>query len=193
VYAIALFCPDCGAGNLHVHFDREVELLAEQAAISKDLSESGYEELAYRILSNAHEDVVTALETYLKTVLSFLIEGRCGEATRVEIAREMKRGNPFQRIEGGRALYLRIGIDPYAALTNEELDFLAVHIEKRHVIGHNLGLADEKYIEKVGGTPQGQTVMVVSDEVVRFAQLARRIVIDGVASPAPELRIGAAG
>ncbi len=166
VYAIGLYCPDCGAGNLPVHFDREVELVKKQAAISNDLSEAGEQELAYRILSNAHEDVVTALETYLKTVLGFLIARRCADAEREDIASEMKRGNPFQRIDRGRALYGRIGLNPYDVLFADESSFVAAHIEKRHVIGHNLGLADEKYIEKAGGTPEGQTVAVVSDEVV---------------------------
>jgi sarcosine oxidase delta subunit len=27
VYAIALFCPDCSCRNLHVHFEREIELI----------------------------------------------------------------------------------------------------------------------------------------------------------------------
>ncbi len=69
---------------------------------------------------------------------------------------------------------------------------MAAHIKKRQVIGYNIGLVDENYIEKDGGTPEGQPNTVVSDEIVRFAQLARRILIDGGARLAPEDRIATA-
>lgn len=59
MFAIALFCPDCGAPNLALHFARETELVGQQV----DLAESqDRQELAYRLLGNAHEDVLTAFE-----------------------------------------------------------------------------------------------------------------------------------
>src|SRR5256885_975016 len=33
VYAIALFCPDCGGPNLALHFQREVQLVREQIVL----------------------------------------------------------------------------------------------------------------------------------------------------------------
>lgn len=76
VYAIGLFCPDCGAANLHVHFARETALVAQQIEIAQAIESELGSELAYRILGNAHEDVVTAFETYLKTAYRFLVR-RC--------------------------------------------------------------------------------------------------------------------
>ena len=67
VYAIGLFCPDCGAANLHVHFARETALVAQQIEVAQAIEAELGSELSYRILGNAHEDVVTALETDLKT------------------------------------------------------------------------------------------------------------------------------
>jgi uncharacterized Zn finger protein (UPF0148 family) len=64
VYAIAIFCPDCGGRNVHVHFAREVELIEKQVHQSEEIAAKGDNELAYRMLGNAHEDVLTALETY---------------------------------------------------------------------------------------------------------------------------------
>lgn len=33
VFATGLFCPDCGAPKLRLHFARETELVADQAAL----------------------------------------------------------------------------------------------------------------------------------------------------------------
>src|SRR5207249_4929715 len=68
VYAIALFCPDCGAPNLALHFQREVQLVHTQIALADQQDEHGQRELAYRLMGNAHEDVLTGFETALKTV-----------------------------------------------------------------------------------------------------------------------------
>lgn len=66
VYAVALYCPDCGAPNLRLHFAHEIALLLEQVGLAESSSDN--EELAYRLLGDAHEDVLTAFEATLKTV-----------------------------------------------------------------------------------------------------------------------------
>jgi hypothetical protein len=73
VYAIGLFCPDCGATNLAVHFSREVELIDRQLDLAQDVEDR---EMSWRLLGNAHEDVLTALETYLKVVYRFVVDRR---------------------------------------------------------------------------------------------------------------------
>ncbi len=61
VYAISMFCPDCGAPNIHLHFAREATLVREQVELAGKLNpEQG--ELAYSLLVNAHADVLTACE-----------------------------------------------------------------------------------------------------------------------------------
>ena len=41
VYAIALFCPDCGAPNAAQHFEREVHLVAEQIGVADEKNGQG--------------------------------------------------------------------------------------------------------------------------------------------------------
>ena len=74
VYAIALLCPDCGCKNFHVHFEREIELILQQIDLAEQVAENGNNELSYRILGNAHEDVVTAFETYQKTFYRYMVK-----------------------------------------------------------------------------------------------------------------------
>lgn len=69
VFAISLFCPDCGAPNVRLHFAREAELVDDQVSLAEEVRIEK-EELAYRLLGNAHEDVLTAFEATLKPSIS---------------------------------------------------------------------------------------------------------------------------
>lgn len=173
VYAIALFCPDCGAPNLAVHYRRECDLIEQQITLAREASEP---EFSFRLLGNAHEDVVTALETYLKTAYRFLVGKQCEieEATKLRSSRAI--GNAFQNIDRAREKLARVGIDPFARLSEDDRDYLQINIEKRHVLGHNLGLADERYAELVQAAQPGRTIVLLADEVVRFVEIARRLV-----------------
>jgi hypothetical protein len=91
VFAIGLFCPDCGAPNLRLHFVRETELVGDQVALAEEIA-GDREELAYRLLGNAHEDVLTALEATLKTVYLY---GKVAAG----INPLPKVGNDFQNVD----------------------------------------------------------------------------------------------
>lgn len=174
VYAIGLFCPDCGARNVHVHFRREVELVMSQVAMARRAEQDGKKELSFRLLGNAHEDVLTALETFLKTIFRFLVKTRLPD--QAEVLSEKKAiGNRFQNIERARELFGKIAIDPFAGLTEDQLQCLHLNIEKRHVLGHNLSLADESFSQKIGAET-GQTIALVADDVQKFSQIASAII-----------------
>lgn len=175
VYAIALFCPDCGARNLHVHYAREKELVKEQVKLAEQVERDGNGELAYRLLGNAHEDVLTVFETYLKTIYRFLLKRRFPEDA-PKLGKKSAIGNKFQNIERGRSLFSNIGIDPYSHLTQEDLEFLQLNIEKRHVVGHNLSMADEAYSQAASSEQPGQTVKLLADEIIRFAEVCGTVV-----------------
>lgn len=175
VYAIALFCPDCGAPNIALHFTREVHLVREQIALADQLEAESRRELAYRILGNAHEDVLTAFETALKTVFRYLVCQRLPDETET-LCGKMPIGNAFQNIGKGRSLFVSLGIDPFAGLTESDLSTLTLNIQKRHVIGHNLGIADERYSELTQDEQPGETVTLIGDEIAQFAQISLSVV-----------------
>ena len=157
VYAIALFCPDCGASNLALHYRRETELIREQVALASQMDQAGRAELAYRLMGNAHEDVLTAFETAMKTVYRHLVRQRMPDQA-AELSGKKEIGNGFQNIERGRGKFAAFRIDPFAALGKDEIELLRLNIQKRHVIGHNLGIADEYYAELTQGEQPGETV-----------------------------------
>jgi hypothetical protein len=177
VYAIGLFCPDCGAANLHVHFARESSLVAQQIEIAQAIESELGSELAYRILGNAHEDVVTALETYLKTAYRFLVRKRHSTPEALQFCSKKAIQNSFQNIERGQRLFRqRLNIDPFGHLEPPALERLHVNLEKRHLIGHNLGLVDDIYAQSVGAEAIGSNVPLVAEEVTAFAEVASSVV-----------------
>ncbi|MCY3820112.1 MAG: hypothetical protein OXH52_12235 [Gammaproteobacteria bacterium] len=175
VYAIALFCPDCGAPNLALHFRREITLVHEQLAIAAVQDRGGHSELAYRLLGNAHEDVLTAFETTLKAVYRHLARRREPDRA-AELCSKKAVGTAFQSIKRGGKKFAEIGIDPYAVLSQEESDRMAINIEKRHVIGHNLAVADEQYVALTQVEQPGETVHLVAEEIGRFADTCLRVI-----------------
>jgi hypothetical protein len=169
VYAIGLFCPDCGAPNLRLHFAREIELVTAQVALAEG-QDAGRSELAYRLLGNAHEDVLTGFEATLKAVyLHAKIAAAPDTAT-------PSAGNDFQNIERGQRRFAEFGIDPYATLDPSELATLKLNIQKRHIIGHNLGIIDAKFAEHSASAKVGQTVRLVGSDIRVFGELAQKVV-----------------
>jgi hypothetical protein len=186
VYAIGLFCPDCGAPNLRLHFERERQLVNAQGELAEAQGE-GLEELAYRLLGNAHEDVLTAFEATLKTVYFF------GIANRSEGAPALKPvGNDFQNLERAEKRFKDLGFDPFAGLGEAELATLRLNIQKRHIIGHNLGVVDSKFAEHAEEARLGETVQLVGGDVRRFAAICQNVVdsLDEWLCGAPSPTIG---
>lgn len=170
VFAIALFCPDCGAPNLALHFSREVELVDQQVELA-EASGQDRQELAYRLLGNAHEDVLTAFEATMKVAYAYMIQNRPAGSAAVKPI-----GNDFQNIERGRKRFEEFSFDPFAELDAAELSALSLNIQKRHLIGHNLGVVDAKFAEQAQEAKLGETVGLVATDIRTFAATCRRVV-----------------
>lgn len=177
VYAIGLFCPDCGTKNMHVHFEREIELVFQQIDLAEHAAEEGHAELSYRLLGNAHEDVVTAFETYQKVYYVYAVRRDFAGDIAVRMTSKSAIGTSFQNPEKAVKLYAKLSVNPYSALSSEELEAVVQYIRKRHVIGHNLSMSDEAYSQPRESAMPGVTVRILADEVSAFAQLAKKVVI----------------
>jgi hypothetical protein len=176
VYAIALFCPDCGAPNVALHFQREVEIVGHEIEIADRLEQEGRREIAYRLMGNAHEDVLTAFEATLKTVYRHLARQLPSEQAEKLLSGKETR-NAFQNVERARERFAALGLDPFSMLGVTELELLKMNSEKRHVIGHNLGMADEKSVALIQPEQPGETVHLVGDEIRQFADVCLRVIV----------------
>lgn len=168
VFAIALFCPDCGGANLRLHFRREAKLVGEQVQLADSLA-GDKEELAYRLLGNAHEDVLTAFEATLKTAYHY------GLRQRPDIqAKPVK--NDFQNVDRGRDRFAAFSFDPYDGLEDKEVAVLRLNIQKRHIIGHNLGVVDAQFAQQATDAKIGETVHLIGADIVEFASIAQKVI-----------------
>lgn len=172
VFALALFCPDCGAPNVSTHFDREIDIINQQIEISRLIDNDENREVAYRLLANAHEDALTALETTLKAVYRHIVIQSFPE--KVESLDRI--GNAFQNLEKAERKYRELNIELLADLTENDIEQLKKAIQKRHVIGHNLGLADEKYTHIADDAQVGRNVPVLAHEIGEFTALCAKLV-----------------
>lgn len=178
VYAIALFCPDCGCRNLHVHFEREIELILQQIDLAEYVARNGDHELSYRVLGNAHEDVVTAFEAYQKTFYKHKVKRTFAGKKAAGMTGKQAIGNRFQNIDRARDLYKNLSLDPFCVLTLDEIELMRLNIEKRHVIGHNLSLADEAYSDTGEREKPGTTVQILANEISTFAETAKKVIVE---------------
>lgn len=186
VFAIGLFCPDCGAPNLRLHFAREVELVGGQVEIAETLGDE-MGELAYRLLGNAHEDVLTAFEATLKTIyLHGMAQRDPGSPTFKPVK------NDFQNIANATKRFADLGFDPFDVLSDDERGVLGLNIQKRHIIGHNLGVVDEKFAAHAEDAKIGETVHLVGEDIRQFARIGQKVVdrLDGWLGGAPSPFIG---
>ena len=174
VYAIALYCPDCGAPALAAHFSRELELVGRQIELASGKQDDD-PELGYRLLGNAHEDVLTAFETAQKITYRHLMRLRLPERYE-ELCSAKAVANAFQNIDRSRTLFAKLSLDPFGTLSTDENEVLIVNIQKRHVIGHNLSLADDRYQAIAKDAKPGQTISLLREDVERFAAVASKVV-----------------
>jgi len=184
VWSLALFCPACGACALVDHLRREAELavaVIDEAVLRT--AERG-EEYAHRQLSNAHEDVVSALEATCKAAYTYVARKRIAAG---QVLLPLDVGNAFQSVGRGRKMFAHVGVDPFGALAAADLAWLGEAIQRRHVIAHNAGVIDEKYSQAVAGAAEGEVVPVTAAEVRRFLAVVETVVTTLV-SLVPELQ-----
>lgn len=170
VFAISLFCPDCGAPNIRLHFAREVQLVLKQVDLA-EAQKPDSEELAYRLLGNAHEDVLTAIEATLKAVYyhGIMRRGLGGPPTK-----PVK--NDFQNVDRAQERFNELALDPFDGLDAAALKALRLNIQKRHVIGHNLGIVDAKFAEHAANARVGETVHLVGEDIRRFSAISQQVI-----------------
>lgn len=61
-------------------------------------------------------------------------------------------------------------------LKPKELSVLVLNIQKRHVIGHNLGVVDAKFAQHATDARLGETVKLVGKDIRAFAEISQRVV-----------------
>lgn len=175
VYGLSFYCPRYGQGTILQHLEQsalEIEQVLKLPDHLKDvLKPRGYQ----RLIENALEDVISLWEGYLKAIYRHNIR-QYFSPTQVERL-EQTVGTTFQRIDGAVERYRRdLNVDLLAPLDSHQIDFLKEQFQKRHILTHNLGLADERFLAQAGKNIRvGQEILVDDQDTLRSLHIVMQV------------------
>ncbi len=171
VVGSAYFCPACGANSVvrtyrdslrKIRAKKDSEETIRQAlsdAVGRDEAELTCRSLRETCLS----DGVTAFQKYC--------EGLYEPFGKAPL-------NVFQRIDEGSDLWRpAVGRGYESWLTAHELSSLRVLYQKRHILAHNEGIIDQRYIEKSGDSTYkpGQRLVVIKGDIENLLSLLEKL------------------
>jgi len=174
VIGSAFFCPCCGHNAVEHVFYESLDTVHKMLESIDDLfrtfeesySSDKAETMCRSMIEGTLGDIVSAFQKYVEELFR-------------SIARDKKvRVNDFQIIEKGSELFraaTQKGYDTW--LSKDELEEINRLFQQRHIIEHNNGMIDEKYIQKSGDTSYkiGQRVIVRREHAERLLLLVRML------------------
>lgn len=161
VIGSAYFCPACGHNSVTRTFSDSlrkirakkdnVELI--RTALSESVGKDDAEVTCRSIIETCISDGVVAFQKYCEGMYA-----RFGNAP----------FNAFQRLDQASSLWekaVQKGFDAW--LSSDELKKLAIIYQKRHLLAHNEGIVDERYIEKSGDATykSGQRIVIRDKDI----------------------------
>jgi len=176
VFGLATWCPCCGSDIFMTHVEQEFNvarrILSEVDARKKKLGGR----VAARDLENTLEDVVSIFEIVLRILTRRYLHSN--GFIQPDIDKEMKQiGNKYQNIELARQVCSKVlGLELFDSLDEKDIEKIRLTFEKRHLITHNLGIVDRKYLDRVrSGELEGREVPIGNSEVTDVIDLCCRV------------------
>lgn len=169
----AFFCPLCGDNSADATFDqtlggirRRMRALHE---LTRNVDRDTSAEVARILRETSIQDIVTAFQ-------------RVGELLYAQVAGAQPPLNAFQRLGGGNdgnTLWEASTGRTYASyITDDEFARVVLYFQLRHCLAHCDGIVDRRYLDRSGDRTYeaGQRLRVTAEDVLRFADLAERLV-----------------
>jgi len=162
IYGVFAFCPDCGVHNSLQILEKNLNVCLKQVEWASQADES----LQEKLITNALENAVSAFDGFGR-------EACCVAAVAVGAPAKVERLS-FQNLSGARdRVHAIFGFDLAQGVTSEEWAFASKSFQKRHLLAHKMGIADEAYI-KAASDPEtrlGRKVTVSSEEVKSLTKI----------------------
>ncbi len=177
VYGIALFCPRCGRGNLHLHLKRSSEVIRTLLEMKSEIENQAGTEAGYHLLGNCLEDCVSLFEGFLKTIYSQALRFTVSDQDREQKLTQLK--NAFQNLSRAETIFRSdFGWDIFDSITHVDREFMELQFAKRHVITHNLGLVDDRFREQANSwQSKGQDVELSDGDISRLLGLLEQVLL----------------
>lgn len=173
VIGSAYFCPCCGYNSAVNSFNdslgsiqKMLESLREMKVLLIDkYNKDTAETMCRSLLESSIGDIVSAFQKFAACKYE-------------EISGKPARVNDFQIVDKGSNLFEQETGNKYSDwLTTSELDFMTIMFQKRHLLEHNNGMVDQKYIDKSGDTSYnlGQRIVVKEKDAYTLLNIIRKL------------------
>ena len=173
VIGSAYFCPCCGNNSAISVFDESldsIEKMLESLDEMKELLTNAYcrdkaETISRSLLESSLGDFVSAFQKFAECVYK--------QKSSVKV-----RVNDFQIVEKGSNLFLNaVGKGYNEWLTKQEIERMNLLFQRRHIIEHNAGMVDEKYLEKSLDTAYvvGQRIIVRKEDAKELLRIIKKL------------------
>ena len=176
VYGISFSCPLCGAGTLLQHLQQNAKIIQSLLEESEGITSRHGADVGNHLIGNALEDLVSLFEGFLKHVYIFRIQA----IKPLEEAHERisNVGTTFQRLDGASKRFADdFNCNLFEDINRDDHMFLEKQFLKRHVVTHNLGLVDAKYLRQANTfQKQGTEVEFSASDVQRALEIVVLIV-----------------
>ena len=173
VIGSAYFCPCCGHNSAASAFNEStdsIEKMLKSLPEMKQLLTESYgrdkaETMCRGLLESSLGDIVSAFQKFASCHYDKLT----GEITRV---------NDFQIIEKGSQLFKDAAGKGYEEwLSDQELHDMNMLFQRRHLIEHNNGMVDQKYVDKSGDHSYviGQRLVVKENDAYALLAIIKKL------------------
>lgn len=173
VIGSAYFCPCCGYNSAEDVFEESldtIEKMLDSALEMKKMFSDLYgddkaETMVRSMIEGTLGDIVSAFQKY-------------AEIKYKRLSSKPVRANDFQIVEKGSELFKEItsyGYDKW--LNSLELGKMNLYFQRRHLIEHNNGIVDQKYIDKAKDVSYsiGQRIIVKVEDTYELLRIIKKL------------------
>lgn len=173
VIGSAYFCPCCGYNSVETVLDESLDTIKKmidsipkmKEMLSKNYGLDKSDTMCRIMLEGTLGEIVSAFQKFAE------MKFRTISSTNVRV-------NDFQIIEKGSDLFKSAcgkGYDEW--LSNDELEIMNIYFQRRHLIEHNNGIVDQKYIDKSQDNTYfvGQRIVVKEKDAKKLLEIVMKL------------------
>jgi hypothetical protein len=165
VYGVFAYCPDCGAHNSQQILLRNLDLAQRQVELARTIEDVPFRK---HMVEDALENCVSAFDGFGREI--------CRRHANVATNPDKARAVSFQNVDrAALALERLYSIDLHSLLSNEDWRFIVLCFNRRHIIAHNSGVIDDKYVSEAGDSSarKGRRIDIPEGDVSKLTEILK--------------------
>lgn len=173
VIGSAYFCPHCGFNSVEEVLNESLDTINKMLDSVQEMKEmfcnmygkDKAETMTRSMIEGSIGDMVAAFQKFAEMKFK-------------DLSNKTVKVNDFQIVEKGSDLYrdaISYGYEKW--LNEDELKEMNLNFQKRHILEHNNGIIDEKYIEKSNDTTYkvGQRVIIKIEDAYELLNIIKKL------------------